>query len=280
MVPIDVSVITPSLNMLEYLKRCHASVIDQQGGTFEHIVVDGGSTVGTPEWLRDTPDLTAVVGPDSGMYDAINKGLKLARGEVLGYLNCDEQYLPGALGEVRNYFHSHQQADVLAGHALLIRPDGSLIAFRKVYPLALPIIQATQIPMLSCSLFFRRRIVDQGEYFDPQFRDVGDQEFVTRLMRKKYRFAVFPKYLAAFTMTGSNRGRSPNAYREGILLDAVTPGWIRRLSGPLTILRWSIKLLHGAYWQRMPLEYAVYDPNSGRRRLFVATKATFRWRYA
>jgi len=71
--------------MLDYLKRCHASVADQEGVSLEHIVMDGCSTDGTAEWLASTPSLVGVVAPDEGMYDAINKGFRLARGDVL----CD-----------------------------------------------------------------------------------------------------------------------------------------------------------------------------------------------
>jgi glycosyltransferase involved in cell wall biosynthesis len=267
--------------MLDYLMRCHASIADQQGVAVEHIVVDGGSSDGTQDWLSMTPSVVGLIGPDAGMYDAINKGLRAATGQVFGYLNCDEQYLPGALRYVREYLAAHPRVDVLAGHTLLVRPHGSFIAFRKVHPLPLPVIQAGSIQMLSSSLFFRRRVIDEGEYFDSRLQYVGDQEFVTRLMRKGYRFAYCPTYLSAFTMTGSNRGRSANAFREGALLDVQTAPWILKLARPLTLGRWLIKLLWGAYFQSTPLEYALYTPaDAGRRTTFVVEKASFRWRYA
>src|SRR3954447_16040811 len=100
---VDISVVTPSYNMLPYLRRACASVADQEGCTFEHIVVDARSTDGTPEWLA-TRGQPHIVEPDRGMYDAVNKGLRVARGGVLAYLNCDEQYLPGTLRFVRERF--------------------------------------------------------------------------------------------------------------------------------------------------------------------------------
>src|SRR5205809_81991 len=90
-----VSVITPSFNMLEFLKRCHRSVADQ-GVHLEHIVMDGGSSDGTAEWLAGSDVSLWQSASDAGMYDAVNKGLQLASGDILAYLNCDEQYLPGA----------------------------------------------------------------------------------------------------------------------------------------------------------------------------------------
>src|ERR1700730_13538201 len=73
---IDVSVITPSLNMLGYLERCVASVADQEGVRAEHLVMDGGSRDGTAEWLAARSWLVSQVRRDNGMYEAINRGFR------------------------------------------------------------------------------------------------------------------------------------------------------------------------------------------------------------
>ncbi len=274
----DVSVITPSLNMLDYLKRCHASVVDQHGVNLEHIVMDGCSTDGTAVWLGSTPSLVGVVAPDEGMYDAINKGFHLARGDVLSYLNCDEQYLPGTLSFIKEYFDAHPDVDIIAGDTLLIRPDGSLIAYRKTYPLPLLLVLASDLHVHTSSMFFRRTILDRGDYFDKNFRYVGDQEYFVRLMRKKYRFAFCRRYLSAFTMTGRNRGMTNNAISEGIRLRSQVPAAFHSLVGPIHIVRWIIKFLTGSYFQRMPLVYSVYDSSEvSDRRVFVAQSASFRY---
>jgi glycosyltransferase involved in cell wall biosynthesis len=278
---VDISVVTPSLNMLDYLRRCHASIVDQAGGNFEHIVMDGGSRDGSAEWLRSSDDLVGVVQADRGMYDAINHGLRVARGEFVSYLNCDEQYLPGTLQFVMEFFRSHPEVDVIAGDTLLIRPDGSLIAYRKAYPLPLTLLLAAHLQFHSSSFFFRRRIIDRGEFFDPTLKDVGDHEFVARLLRKKYRFAFCRRYLSAFTMTGANRGQNLAAVREGVALRETMPKWVYALAGPLRITRWLIKFMYGAYFERMPIVYSVYEPGElDFRRVFVASSASFRWRLA
>src|SRR5215471_17621511 len=105
--------------MLEYLKRCCASVADQSGPPHEHIVVDGESTDGTVAWLRSQRHLTSIVGKDQGMYDAINIGLRVATGDIVAYLSCDEQYLPGALDFVAGYFASHPEVDGIFGDTLV-----------------------------------------------------------------------------------------------------------------------------------------------------------------
>src|SRR5574339_629315 len=113
------SVITPSFQNSTWLKLCVASVADQ-GVAVEHIVQDAGSTDGTLDWLQTDPRVRLFVERDSGMYDAINRGLQRASGDVLAYLNCDEQYLPGALQSVTEFFVSHPSVDVVFGDFVVV----------------------------------------------------------------------------------------------------------------------------------------------------------------
>lgn len=92
-----ISVITPSFNQAAYIEDTIRSVMMQDHPSWEHIVVDGGSTDGTRDILARYPHLRWVAEPDRGQADAVNKGLRLARGEIIGWLNSDDTYLPGAL---------------------------------------------------------------------------------------------------------------------------------------------------------------------------------------
>ena len=127
----DFSIITPSFNMLKYLKLCHASIADQMDGSLEHIVIDADSGDGTIEWLKQQKNILWISEKDKGMYDAINKGLKKARGEIVAYLNCDEQYLPGTLEFVKKYFDTHPDVDVLFGDFYVVNSDGTLESWRR-----------------------------------------------------------------------------------------------------------------------------------------------------
>jgi glycosyltransferase involved in cell wall biosynthesis len=102
----DFTIMYPSLGQLEYLECCISSVADQEGVSIEHIVQDAG-TDGFAEFdekmrqrLPDLPNYRRVMisEPDSGIYDAINKGLKNGTGRISAYLNCNEQYLTGGTG--------------------------------------------------------------------------------------------------------------------------------------------------------------------------------------
>lgn len=92
-----VSIVTPSLDQGRYLREAIESVRAQAHPEVEHVVVDGGSTDGTLELLSEYEGLRWISEPDRGQSDALNKGFALARGEVLGWLNADDAYTPGAV---------------------------------------------------------------------------------------------------------------------------------------------------------------------------------------
>src|SRR5689334_24407188 len=106
------SIVTPSFRNSEWLKLCIASVADQDV-EHEHIVQDSCSDDGTQEWLPQDKRVSAFIEKDKGMYDAVNRGFRRAKGELLAYLNCDEQYLPDALNKVNAFFARHLEVDVL-----------------------------------------------------------------------------------------------------------------------------------------------------------------------
>src|SRR5688572_33328672 len=107
-----ISVVTPSFRNSRWLKLCIASVADQPGVQVEHIVQDAGSDDGTQDWLPHDKRVKAFIEKDAGMYDAINRGWQRAAGDVVSQLNCDEQYLPGALQAVGEYFQHHPETDI------------------------------------------------------------------------------------------------------------------------------------------------------------------------
>jgi glycosyltransferase involved in cell wall biosynthesis len=110
------SIITPSFRSSDWLKLCIPSVADQ-GVELEHIVQDSCSDDGTQEWLSRDERVKAFIEKDRGMYDAVNRGLSRASGDIMAYLNCDEQYLPGALSAVREYFEANPEVEVAFGDA-------------------------------------------------------------------------------------------------------------------------------------------------------------------
>src|SRR5438045_1743636 len=113
------SIVTPSFRNSEWLRLCVPSVADQ-ATALEHIVQDAGSDDGTLDWLPGDTRVRAYIEKDAGMYDAVNRGLKHAQGDILAYLNCDEQYLPGALDKVRTFFDAHPEVQIVFGDVVVV----------------------------------------------------------------------------------------------------------------------------------------------------------------
>ncbi len=277
--PVEVSVVTPSFNMLDQLQRCCASVADQTAVGCEHIVMDGGSTDRTPDWLREHPSVISHSGRDNGMYDAINRGFRIARGDIIAHLNCDEQYLPATLQYVQRYFREHPNVDVLVGNVLTVRPDGELIAYRKCYRPIEPVVLSSPLHVFTAAMFFRRRVINDGHFYDASYKDIGDVEFVLRLLRAGYRFEHVSHYMSTFTITGYNRSVHVATIPEEVRrLRAHSPWWVKRFRPAWRSLGWGMKLLAGAYFEKMPINYSIYPSGEAAARIaFTAHAASFRW---
>ncbi len=142
-----VSVITPSFNQAAYLEQTIRSVLDQDYRDIEYIVVDGGSTDGSVEIIRKYESKLAwwTSEKDLGQADAINKGMKHARGEILAWLNSDDYYLPGAIKTAIGAFDSHPKAAMVYGDMLAVDEYGQTINSFKYRQLCLEDLLCFQI---------------------------------------------------------------------------------------------------------------------------------------
>jgi glycosyltransferase involved in cell wall biosynthesis len=242
----------------------------------EHIVQDAGSDDGTLDWLCGDVRVKAYVEKDQGMYDAINRGLRRSSGELLAWLNCDEQYLPGALKDVREFFAQHPEVDVLFGDVVMVDAAGQYLCQRKMQPPLKYHTWTCHLSTLSCATFFRRRVVfDYGFFFEPRLRDVGDGEWMVRLLRRGVKMGALGRFTSSFTQTGANMSAGANARRENRELFQTAPWWARRLR-PALILHHRLRRLLGGMYQQKPFAYQVYTPQSPEhRQTFQVDRPTF-----
>ena len=120
----SITIVTASMNSERTIAATLRSVGEQgYAGELEHVVVDGGSTDGTLDIVR-AAGLRFVSEPDRGLTDALNKGIAMARGEIVGSLNSDDAYLPGALERVGAAFAAHPEAEWLTGRCPIVDDDG------------------------------------------------------------------------------------------------------------------------------------------------------------
>jgi glycosyltransferase involved in cell wall biosynthesis len=177
-----VSIVTPTLNQGRFIEQTILSIKGQTYREFEHIVIDGGSTDETLEILRryeHTYPMRWISEPDRGMYDAVNKGMRLASGEILAYLNSDDLYFPWTLETVVEAFAAHPEADFIHGDVLNIDNDTSRQILYLEPPFDRDYVQTTG-GLAQPAVFWRRRAFERLGEFDTSLRFVGDLDFWLR----------------------------------------------------------------------------------------------------
>ncbi len=272
------SIITPSFRNSNWLKLCAPSVHDQEY-VLEHIVQDACSDDGTLDWAQNDPRLQLHVEKDQGMYDAVNRGMKRAKGEYLAYLNCDEQYLPGAMRTVHDFFSKHPGVDVIFGDVVVVEPSGQFRCFRKVN---LPWYYYTKVCSNLCTFtaatFIRRSAVEKHQlYFDPAYRAVGDADWMLRALRIPLKMAVLGSYTSVFTETGQNLGQHPISAREQRILFDSAPLWARYAAPGFKVAHRLRRILQGSYRQK-PFDYSIYTHQSPEARIrFSVDQPTSLW---
>jgi glycosyltransferase involved in cell wall biosynthesis len=265
------SIITPSFRNSSWLKLCVESVADQTGVTFEHIVQDSCSDDDTKNWLPNEPRVKAFIEKDSGMYDAVNRGFKRAQGDILAYLNCDEQYLPGALKAVRDFFEANPETEVVFSDTIVIASNGDYICHR---PSLVPTKNCMWIrfPVLTCAIFMRRSVFhERGISFDTKWRDLGDYFWIREFVLRGVRMKVMPELTSIFTDTGDNMNLKANAMRERAEKWKMTPTWIKLLH-PFWVAQTRLRYSLREATRRAPFDYSIYTPESPKRRAILHAK--------
>jgi len=124
-----ITVVTPVFNAAATIEETLRSVREQDCDNVEHVVVDGGSTDGTLEILRRSEGIRWISEADDGLSDAMNKGIAMADGEIIGWLNADDFYLPGALRRVAETFAAQPETTWVTGYCRIV--DGAGEEIRK-----------------------------------------------------------------------------------------------------------------------------------------------------
>jgi glycosyltransferase involved in cell wall biosynthesis len=260
------SIVTPSYRSSQWLRLCIASVADQTGVELEHIVQDSCSDDGTLDWLPKDQRVKAFIEKDQGMYDAINRGFRRATGDILAYLNCDEQYLPGILQAVQDRFAAEPDTDVVLADTIVTDPKGDYICTR--FSLRPGKNQMwVRFPILSCSMFLRRRVVhDLNIYFDTQWRALGDWFWVKEMVDRGIRFSVLPRLTSIFTETGDNLCLSPRAEEEREEKWRRAPAWIRTAQ-LFFLFQYRTQLAARGANSQKPFDYSLYTLDSPSTRV-------------
>ncbi|WP_157961297.1 glycosyltransferase family 2 protein [Microvirga flavescens] len=176
------TIVTPTLNRRALLEQALDSVLAQRHGNVEHIVVDGGSTDGTLEMLKERAGVTVLRDRGLGLYDAINLGIDSASGDVIGLLNSDDLYAPGAFAVAEQGFASAPEADAVCGKAELFDESGVLERYDDPRDLALDPHAALIGACIPNARFFRREVFDKVGLFSLDYPHIADRHFLARTL--------------------------------------------------------------------------------------------------
>ena len=280
----DFSVITASFQQLNFLRLAISSVADQQGISLEHVIQDGGSK-GFSEFRTQMDHAWPNRGqyerkmdsqPDTGMYDGINRGLKRAQGRFCGYLNSDEQYLPGALAAVLEMFEKQPTLDLILGDVVVVDPNGEPICIRKVI---LPTIEHTwtcHFSALTAGIFFRRELLEKGFLYDTSYRIAADAEWFVRVLAAGTKVGCLGQVTSTFTETDHNLGFGLKAQAEARRLAAEAPCWMRWGRFLWMLQHRFRKLISGGY-KSHTFDYEIYTNSAAQRQTFHAKRLRTFW---
>jgi glycosyltransferase involved in cell wall biosynthesis len=209
-----ISIITACLNQIEFVSEAIESVLNQDYPNVEHIIIDGGSTDGTLDILSSYPHLYVVSETDRGVYDAWNKGLKLAKGQLVGFLNADDFYQPKVFTEIVQAFSVQTGIEALMGKTIVFQQDASgekeTLLISSTCPPEKLLYQVTLSRMWINAWFFSKDMINRLMGFNPVYQLSGDREFLFRMAMTKVVYGTLEKIIYHYrqhlgSLTFSNR---------------------------------------------------------------------------
>lgn len=217
-----ISIITPSYNQAHFLEETILSVLDQHYPNLEYIIIDGGSTDNSKEVIEKYEGHLAywVSEKDQGQTDAIIKGMKRATGDILGWLNSDDTYLPGCLKTVGEAFLEEADTDVIYGDYVITNIDGKrLLGKREIkfdYDIFLYGVNFIGQP----SAFFTRAIYEKIGGLNVTLNYYMDFEFFLRVGKNGGNFRHLKRYLATYRFHSESKTITEHSVSEACVKEA------------------------------------------------------------
>jgi glycosyltransferase involved in cell wall biosynthesis len=214
-----ISILTPSFNQGAYLERNILSVLNQNYPSFEHIVIDGGSTDNSLDILKKYPHLKWVSEKDKGQADALNKGLEMATGEIIGWINSDDFYEANIFNAVAKEFEDADMQWIIGNLTVFYEESSHKIPIKSptiTYDNLLRNFSIVKQP----ATFFRKSIIEQAGAWNATFHLVMDYDLWLRLS-KKYPPKMVDQYWAIFTLQKEQKSLGKNLLKQSLEIRSI-----------------------------------------------------------
>lgn len=202
-----ISIITPSYNQGEFLEETIKSVLDQNYPNLEYIIMDGGSTDNSVDIIKKYQNRLKYweSKKDQGQSHAINKGFRRATGDIIGWLNSDDLYLPDTLQTVVRFFRQHPDIDMVYGDQIEIDASGQVIRAVRSSNFNRRALIANGISISQPTSFYRRKVFEGVGDLDENIHWNMDFEYVLRIAFNGYRIFYIKQPLAKFRLHSTSK---------------------------------------------------------------------------
>jgi glycosyltransferase involved in cell wall biosynthesis len=207
---LKISIITACYNRAHLIETCIRSVLLQNYDNYEHIIIDAVSTDSTLELLKKYPHLKIISEPDNGLYDAWNKGLKLATGDIISIMNSDDFFGENIFCHINDIFQDQQKIQLITGKALQISHQEELDRWNVLYkyeetPNKILSLENLMIlgPLINAR-FFRKTFLESVGFFDLNFRSASDIDFMIRVALKRPNSFYLDRYICYYLSHSSS----------------------------------------------------------------------------
>lgn len=268
--PHRISIITPSYNSENTIEKTILSVINQEKKySLEYIVVDGGSTDKTCEIIKKYADNIDIFMSerDFGAYDAMNKGITLATGEIIGIINSDDWYLENAIKIVEQEFDKHQNIDILyspiknyyQGEYVATFIPGELEKLSIRFTLNHP------------SCFIKKSAYIAAGLYDLQYKIAADYDMISRLFINGFKFYFIETPLAAYSLNGMSSSTNPwnraKLIQECWKISNKTSDTLTKVSNTQRIKAYLIWIVNEIFG--LPARYFLKPPTARKLKSFI-----------
>lgn len=222
-----ITIITPSYNQGQFIEEAIQSVLSQKYANFEHIIIDACSIDETIDVLKKYPHLNWISEPDEGQSDALNKGFKKATGDIIGWLNADDMYLPDVFKTVARNLNGND-VDAVYADFKFINADGEVTRTlitqnsKKWMSLFYCFIPST-------TFFFKRAIIDDNIFIDKNFHIAMDKEFFAHIYYSGFSIKKVNSFFAHFRWHDNNKSIDSPEVKKIRIIEGI--GTFNRYSG-------------------------------------------------
>ena len=208
--PPKLSIVTPSFNQGRFLEETILSVLNQEYPNLEYIIIDGGSTDETVDVIRRYEDRINfwVSEKDRGQVHAINKGIEKTTGDIFGFINSDDVYLPGTFAAVASYFESHPRCEWVCGDTIMFGEGREDELIRAVVPKSAAHCLSWAYTAPQPGHFWKRELIEGG--FDEAWPYDFDHDLYVRLLLAGHQCEYIPQSFAAYRLHEASKTVAEN----------------------------------------------------------------------